>query len=843
MKHKLFTLFLAFVVGVETISAEGTWIKISELEHSTIESGMSKVTEMMYFTKIRINFTENSSNYGYITIKSQDTHPWVEICPFYYKGDGGISTVMVNTPYNYYIQENSNTRTSKSQLFSKGTKVDGMIKEFDMNTLAETEGQQFYVSSWQKNVLPDNIEIYLENSPSEPCLLASGTCGAEGNNLTWELSCDGVLTISGTGAMEDYPSRTAEPWAEYRTTIKEVIVKEGVTSIGDRSFSAGTAHLDEGYKIESLTLPNSLIRIGQFAFFDCTTLTSLHIPENVESIGYAAFYDCNLTSVFIPASVTQIEKSAFEDNTFLATMEVDAANKVYDSRENCNAIIETATNTVISGCLNSFIPEGIVAIGDAAFRKCINLTSITFPTGIKTIGPNAFDECSGLTSIELPEGVTNIGDIAFHSCVNVTSVTLPNSLTNIGTSAFANCRKLTSVTIPRKVTVLGNLCFAVGKSLTTVNFESFTPPAIGDGCFDNYSCMYYVPCGAQNAYVKALGVYSGRVIELNPFNYSYSVTSADNTKGTVTIIQEPIPCIIHTVTFRADAVNGYRFEQWSDGNTDNPRTIELTQDTTVIAVFATLPSDITLQENESSDYYTQFANDYNGRTVNTATLNRQFTQGKWATLCLPFNVNKAMMMALGLYNRVFAFRYAQQLDDETIQVFFVPAQSIEAGKGYIVNPNAKLAQKTTFVFPNVTINTDSDSGDITTLTGYNDGTGRGNLFLVGTLRTGILQGTTTGNTYLGLKDNQLYYPNSTTGTSIRAYRGFFRSDIPVNASRIRIIADGEPVSELQVVGTAPSDWSDKSDPSYPSARKYLRNGLLFIERNCITYTAQGQRID
>ena len=150
MKHKLFTLFLAFVVGVGTISAEGTWIKISELEHSTIESGTSKVTEMMYFTKIRINFTENSSNYGYITIKSQDTHPWVEICPFYYKGDGGISTVMVNTPYNYYIQENSNTRTSKSQLFSKGTKVDGMIKEFDMNTLAETEGQQFYVSSWQQ---------------------------------------------------------------------------------------------------------------------------------------------------------------------------------------------------------------------------------------------------------------------------------------------------------------------------------------------------------------------------------------------------------------------------------------------------------------------------------------------------------------------------------------------------------------------------------------------------------------------------------------------------------------------------------------------------------------------
>jgi hypothetical protein len=252
---------------------------------------------------------------------------------------------------------------------------------------------------------------------------------------------------------------------------------------------------------------------------------------------------------------------------------------------------------------------------------------------------------------------------------------------------------------------------------------------------------------------------------------------------------------------------------------------------------------IVLQENKDAQYYDFFAEDYNGYTVNTATLNRQFAQGKWATLCLPFDVRKAQMISLGLYGRVFEFRYAEVKENNTLVVYFAVAQSLEAGKGYIVNPNAKLAAKTSFVFPNVTIKTDSDNGDITALTGYNDGTGRGNLFLVGTLRTGILQGSTTGNTYLGLKDNQLYYPNTTSGTSIRAYRGFFRSDIPVNASRVRIIADGETVSELQVVGTAPSDWSDKSDPSYTPARKYLRNGILFIERNGITYTAQGHRID
>ena len=828
--------------------AEGVWTKISNLEHYTIESGTSKVTEMVYFTKIRINFTEASSDYGYITIKSKDTYPWVEVCPFYYKECGDISTVMVNTPYNYYIQEDSETRTSKSKLFTKGTKVDGMVKEFDMNTLAETEDEQFYVSSWQKNVVSDNIEIYVEAPTPEPCITASGTCGAEGDNVVWELSCDGVLTISGTGAMEDYPSSTTKPWAEFRTIIKELVVKEGVTSIGDRSFSAGTAHLNEGYKIESLTLPNSLTRIGQFAFFDCTTLASLQIPENVESIGYAAFYDCNLTSVFIPASVTNIEKSAFEDNTFLASMEVENGNLVYDSREDCNAIIETASNTLISGCQNSVIPVGIVAIGDAAFRQCSRLTAITFPEGIKTIGPNAFDECSGLTSIELPEGVTTIGEIAFHSCLNVTSVILPNSLTRIGASAFANCKKLTSITIPSKVTVLGNLCFAVGKSLTTVNFEPITPPAIGEGCFDNSSCLYYVPCGTKNAYVTALGVYSGRIIEQEPFDYSYSVTSADNTNGAVTITYESATCYNFTISFRADAAKGYRFKQWSDGNADNPRTIELTQDTMIIAFFAPIPSDIVLLENEDANYYNQFAEDYNGYAVNTATLNRQFAQGKWATLCLPFDVRKAQMISLGLYGRVFEFRYAEVTESNTLVAHFAVAQSVEAGKGYIVNANAKLAQKTSFVFPGVTVNTDADNGDITTLTGYNDNSGRGNLWLVGTLRTGTLYNYAGGNTYLGLKDNMIYYPNTTTGTAVRAYRGFFRSGIggvieegddddePAAPQRVRIVVEGETVTELEVMN------GEAVMQDIQPASKFIDNGILYIERNGKTYTAQGAEL-
>ena len=261
-------------------------------------------------------------------------------------------------------------------------------------------------------------------------------------------------------------------------------------------------------------------------------------------------------------------------------------------------------------------------------------------------------------------------------------------------------------------------------------------------------------------------------------------------------------------------------------------------------VTASLPLDIVLEENEDAQYYDRFAEDYNGVTVKTATLNRQFTAGKWATLCLPFDLRKGQMMALGLYGRVFEFRYAETLDAVVVTHFAV-AQSVEAGKGYIVNANARLAQKTSFVFSNVTVNTDTDNGDIAALQGYNDGSGRGLIALVGTLRTGTLQ----GSMFLGLKDNKIYYPNSTTGTAVRAYRGFFRSGIggtieegddedePLAPQRVRVVVEGETMGEL---GIDNGQWIMDN---CQSARKYIENGVLYIERNGVRYDAQGKTID
>ena len=247
---------------------------------------------------------------------------------------------------------------------------------------------------------------------------------------------------------------------------------------------------------------------------------------------------------------------------------------------------------------------------------------------------------------------------------------------------------------------------------------------------------------------------------------------------------------------------------------------------------------IILYEDKDADFYTDFSNKYNGKRATTVTYNRQFEQSKWSTLCLPFNVNNALISALKMSSRVYEFKYTKGDEQTGLTLYFAQAKKIEAGKGYIVNANAVLAQIKQFVFPGVVIDTEADinSGfDLTNVTGYNS---QGDVYLVGTLRTGLLIGSETGNRYMGLKNNKIYYPNVNEGTNILAYRGIFRSSVDINVQKVRIIvedAEGEQVSELEVVGSELEETKE--------VRKYIRNGVLYIERNGRHYTAQGAQVD
>ena len=286
----------------------------------------------------------------------------------------------------------------------------------------------------------------------------------------------------------------------------------------------------------------------------------------------------------------------------------------------------------------------------------------------------------------------------------------------------------------------------------------------------------------------------------------------------------------------ADGIIDYEFVNWTDGD-GNALPTMVTADMTIRANFTRFT---TLCENCDNGHYTAFM-EYDKQTL-TAKLFRKFESGRWSTLCLPFDVNKNMFSSLNFGSRIYEFRYAEgnANDGSGVNLYFSIAKSIKAGQGYIVNANAALAARTSFTFPGVNIDLSKDNGaELSSVTAYDNLTGNssdGNIELVGTLRKGTLKGTAADNRYMGLKENKIYYPNISTGSIILAYRGIFRSiEGTLNAERIRIIVDGEEKAELEIINGELQDVQE--------TKKFIENGVLYIERNGIIYDATGRKVE
>ena len=226
---------------------------------------------------------------------------------------------------------------------------------------------------------------------------------------------------------------------------------------------------------------------------------------SVTSISSSAFWDCSgLTSVTIPNSVTSISSFGFTGCSGLISIKVENGNQTYDSRNNCNAIIEKSTNTLIVGCKNTIIPNNVTSIGYNAFYFCSSLTSIIIPNSVTSIGNSAFFGCSGLTSITIPNSVTSFGSATFSNCSGLTSVTIPNSVTSIGSAAFQGCSGLTSVTIPNSVTSIGDHAFWDCSGLTSITI----PNSVTSICeFAFYNCSGLTSVTIPNS-VTSIGQYA-----------------------------------------------------------------------------------------------------------------------------------------------------------------------------------------------------------------------------------------------------------------------------------------------------------------------------------------------
>ena len=330
-------------------------------------------------------------------------------------------------------------------------------------------------------------------------VVASGSCG---ENVKWSLDSEGTLTISGSGRIQRDDSSTRMPWYSVRGLIRNVIIKEGVTGIGNYAFS-------DCFVLTSVTIPESVTGIGSYAFSDCVVLTSVTIPGNVWSIHSSTFYGCtSLTNVTIPNSVSSIEDSAFKYCTSLTSVTIpDSVRTIgYSAFYDCTSLTSVT------------IPNGVLSIGRSAFYGCTGLTSVTISNSVTSIEDAAFFGCTKLSGIwvapdnsayssddsgvlfdkaktkliccpgnfsgayKIPSSVTNIEDRAFYLCTGLTSVAVPGSVTSIGTDAFRNCTGLTDIAISNGVTEIKSSAFKDCISLTSITIPS-SVTSIGDGVF------------------------------------------------------------------------------------------------------------------------------------------------------------------------------------------------------------------------------------------------------------------------------------------------------------------------------------------------------------------------
>lgn len=347
-----------------------------------------------------------------------------------------------------------------------------------------------------------------------------------------------------------------------------ITIPSTVTTILERAFQDCTT-------ITSVTIPNTVTSIGNYTFSGCSSLTNVVIPNTISVIGQEVFNECtSLTSVSIPNSVTHIGVNAF---CFCTSLEsVDMPNSV--------SVIDCSAFHGCSSLSSIVLPDSLTTLGGGAFSGCRSLESIVVPNSITTLYGQTFEFCYSLANVTLPSTLTSIGIGEFVDCFSLSEVTIPNTVTSIGDYAFEMCRTLSKVTIGNAVTTIGESVFEYCDALDTIVCKTSTPPAVGSYTFDEFftNCKVFVPCGSAAAY-RADSQWGRFAHIIESGSYAFSATSVAEAMGQVTITQQP-NCSQPAI-FEATPAADFSFIRWSDGNTDNPRALTLSQDTALTAYF------------------------------------------------------------------------------------------------------------------------------------------------------------------------------------------------------------------------------------------------------------------
>lgn len=574
MKQKLFTLLFAIVAGASSlwaydvyenglhynISAETQTASVSAASNAiTIANIQSTVTyTFSYFDEENVKHTytrtfpvtsiENSAFSGCssltsVTIPNSVTS--IGSAAFY----GCRSLSSVNMP---------NTITSiNTQTFADCKSLVSI--DFLPSSVTSIGNSAFLGSGLLSAIIPETVTSIGDHAfaycNSLKSISIPNSVTSLGNEAFWE--CPNITSIfldseAIVNKTYSFDSSLSSFFGSTGYGGGDVVIGTHVTGIGDYAFDGFSG-------ITSITFGNSVTYIGEHAFSYCHGLSSVVIPDNVTSMGRQAFANCNnLTYAKLGSGLNSVSYEAFMWCDNLRTVD---------------------------------IPNGITTIEQGAFWWCHNLTSVTIPNSVTSIGEAAFGSCTSLTSIEIPNSVTSIEDGAFSGCSSLTSVTIPNSVLSIGKWAFRFCDNLCQLTIGSNVAIIDQYAFSDCSSLNTIINKALTPQMIESDVFydvDKQTCRLIVPEESEILYKSAQvwrDFFSTEIIEYIT-ETTYNVTISAGEGGTVKPNVNGLGVLEGTImTIKANPNEGYRFTQWSDGNTNATRTMVITNNMELEASF------------------------------------------------------------------------------------------------------------------------------------------------------------------------------------------------------------------------------------------------------------------